>query len=58
MWITKAIIFSLFIGFIFAFFFSVLTTYEKVNPDKQNKKRGKKAKKIFFIILMKEMILC
>ena len=45
MWITKAIIFSLFIGFIFAFFFSVLTTYEKVNPDKQNKKRGKRGGK-------------
>lgn len=58
MWITKAIIFSLFIGFIFAFFFSVLTTYEKVNPDKQNKKRGKKAKKIFFIILITIWAIC
>lgn len=58
MWISKAFIFSLLIGFIFAFFFSVLTTYQKVNPDKQNKKRGKKAKKIFFILLITIWVIC
>ena len=52
MWITRAIIFSIIIGFIFAFFFSILTTLEKNNPNKQNKETGKKAKKIFLIILI------